>query len=236
MRDFAKLEEILDYKFINIELLKLALTHRSYNRENNERMEFVGDGVLDYVIAMNLYTRYPHFAEGNLSKLRAALVNQDTLVDIANKINLGQFILLGDGEERSGGRKRPSILADCLEAIFAAVAFDSSCMESATVIEKLYSEYLDNAEHLISKDFKSILQEHLQRRKISLPVYELRGTDGPDHNNIFHVDCIISDLGLKIPAQGKNKKEASQVAAEKALAHIYSFIECSNNNVRESIG
>lgn len=222
MYNVTKLQEILGYKFNDSALLKLALTHRSYGRQNNERMEFVGDGVLDYVIAMSLYNRYPDFAEGNLSKIRAALVNQDTLVEIATKIDLGQYLLLGDGEERSGGRKRASILADSLEAIFAAVAFDSTCTQAAVVIEKLYGEYLDNAEHLISKDFKSILQEHLQRRKISLPVYELRGTDGPDHSNVFHVECVISDLGLKVPAQGRNKKEASQIAAEKALAQIHS--------------
>lgn len=225
MVDIAKLQQVLDYNFNDISLLRLALTHRSYSRQNNERMEFVGDGILDYVIAMNLYNRYPHLSEGNLSKIRAALVNQDTLVEIATKISLGQYLLLGDGEERSGGRKRPSILADCLEALFAAVAFDSSSIQSARVIEALYDEYLDNAEHLISKDFKSILQEYLQGRKINLPIYELKGTDGPDHNSVFHVECIIPELGIRVPAQGRSKKEASQIAAERALAQIHSSKE-----------
>lgn len=225
MNSMVRLQEILEYTFNDLSLLRLALTHRSYSRQNNERMEFVGDGILDYVIAMNLYNRYPNLSEGNLSKIRAALVNQDTLVEIATKIGLGQYLLLGDGEERSGGRKRPSILADCLEALFAAVAFDSTCLRSAIVIELLYEEYLDNAEHLISKDFKSILQEYLQGRKINLPIYELRGTDGPDHNSVFHVECIIPELGIKVPARGRNKKEASQIAAEKALAQIHSSKE-----------
>lgn len=222
MCDFTKLHEQLDYTFNNIGLLKLALTHRSCGRQNNERLEFVGDGILDYVIAKNLYTRYPYFVEGNLSKVRAALVSQDTLVEIANKIYLGQYLYLGDGEEKSGGRKRPTILGDCLEALIAAVALDSSDIQAAKVIERLYNEYLDNAEHLISKDFKSILQECLQSRKISLPVYELRGTDGPDHSMVFHIECIIPDLKIKVIAQGRNKKEASQVAAERALAQIHS--------------
>jgi ribonuclease III len=227
MNDMTKLQAVLEYMFNDLSLLRLALTHRSYSRQNNERMEFVGDGILDYVIAMNLYNRYPNLTEGSLSKIRAALVNQDTLVEIAVKMGLGQYLLLGDGEERSGGRKRPSILADCLEAIFAAVAFDSSCIQSARVIERLYEEYLDNAEHLISKDFKSILQEYLQGRKINLPIYELRGTDGPDHNSVFHVECLIPELGIKVPAMGRSKKEASQIAAEKALAQIHSSKEYS---------
>jgi ribonuclease-3 len=226
MRNFIRLQEILGYTFNDSRLLKLALTHKSYDRQNNERLEFVGDGILDYVIARNLYTRYPDFTEGNLSKVRAALVSQDTLVEIACKIDLGRYLLLGDGEEKSGGRQRPSILGDCLEALIAAVALDSSDTQAAKVIERLYGEYLENAEHLISKDFKSILQECLQSRKISLPVYELRGTDGPDHSMVFHIECVIPDLKIKVIAQGRNKKEASQIAAERALAQIYSSDTC----------
>jgi ribonuclease-3 len=225
MSDLIKLQEILDYKFNDMTLLRLALTHRSYSRQNNERLEFVGDGVLDYVIAMNLYHRYPHLAEGHLSKIRAALVNQNTLVEIAAKMDLGSYLFLGPGEERSGGRMRPSIIADCLEALFGAVAFDSNCIQAARVIELLFEEYLDNAEHLVTKDFKSILQEYVQSRKISLPIYETKGTDGPDHNSVFIVECIIPELGIKIPARGRSKKEASQVAAEKALAQIHSSKE-----------
>lgn len=225
MNDLTKLQEILDYNFNDIALLKLALTHRSYDRQNNERLEFVGDGILDYVIAMNLYNRYPHLAEGNLSKIRAALVNQNMLVEIATKIGLGQFLYLGPGEERSGGRKRPSILADCLEALFAAVAFDSNCYQAIRVIECMFEEYLDDAEYLISKDFKSILQEYVQSRKMKLPIYELRGTEGPDHNSVFIVECIVPELGIKVPARGRSKKEASQVAAEKALSLINSSKE-----------
>jgi ribonuclease-3 len=220
MRDITKLQEIVGYNFNDIGLLKLALTHKSYSRQNNERMEFVGDGVLDFIIAMNLYARYPDYTEGDLSKARGALVSEDTLAEIATKISLGQFLLLGSGEEKSGGRMRPSILADCMEAVFAAITFDSSYIQAAKVIEKLFDEYLDNVEVLISKDYKSILQEYVQSRKMNLPIYNLCGTDGPAHNMVFHVECIISELKVKVVAQGRNKKEASQVAAEKALAQI----------------
>lgn len=225
MVDFNKLQNSLGYKFQDMSLLKLALTHRSFSRQNNERLEFVGDGILDYVIAMRLYILYPHLSEGELSKIRASLVNQDTLVEIAIRLELGQYLFLGDGENRSGGRSRPSIIADCLEALFAAIRIDSSCTESARVIEWLYADYLSNAEHLISKDFKSLLQEHLQGRKISLPTYDLLATDGPDHDSIFHVECIIPALDIRALAQGKSKKEASQLAAKKALEEINSLAD-----------
>jgi len=221
MHNITKLQEIINYNFNDQALLKLALTHRSYSRQNNERMEFVGDAILDYVISINLYTRYPHFSEGQLSKSRTALVSHDTLVEISTKIGLGQYLLLGNGEEKSGGRMRPSILGDCLEALIAAVALDSSYIQATKVIEKLYDEYLDNVEHLVSRDSKSILQEYLQDRKISLPIYELRGTDGPVHNIIFHIECIIPDLKIKVTAHGQTKKEASQIAAKRALFQIH---------------
>lgn len=221
MHDLNELQKTLDYTFKDISLLKIALTHKSHSRQNNERFEFVGDSILDYVIAMNLFHRYPHFAEGHLAKARAALVNQDTLFEIATNICLDQYMLLGKGEEKSGGRKRPSILADCLEAVFAAIAFDSSYIQIARVIEILYAKYLDNAKNLLYKDYKSILQEYLQGRKMNLPSYELRKTEGPHHSMIFHVECIIPELQITVIAGGQNKKEASQVAAQKALAKIY---------------
>src|SRR5579863_4639165 len=215
MYNYIKLQKTLAYNFNDLSLLKLALTHKSYSRNNNERMEFVGDGILDFIIAMNLFSRYPEYTEGDLSKARGALVSEDTLAEIATKVGLGQFLLLGTGEEKSGGRMRPSILADCMEAIFAAVTLDSSYVQATRVIEKLFDEYLDNVEILISKDYKSILQEYVQSRKMGLPVYNLSGTDGPAHNMVFHVECVIPELKIKVVAQGRNKKEASQVAAEK---------------------
>jgi ribonuclease-3 len=221
MHDLIQLQKALDYTFTDISLLKIALTHKSHSKRHNERFEFVGDSILDYVIAMNLFHRYPRFAEGHLAKARAALVNQDTLFEIATKIGLERYMLLGKGEEKSGGRRRPSIIADCLEAVFAAVAFDSSYIQVTRVIERLYVEYLGNAKCLIHKDFKSILQEYLQGNKMNLPSYELSRTEGPHHSMTFHVECIIPELNIKVIAGGQNKKEASQIAAQMALAKIY---------------
>lgn len=222
MNDIIELQKVLDYNFTDIGLLKLALTHRSHSRQNNERMEFVGDGVLDCVIAINLYNRYPYLLEGDLSKIRAALVNQDTLAEIANNINLGQYLILGNSEEKSGGRKRPSILADSLEAVFAAIAFDSTIIQVTKVIERIFINYLDNVKPLVNRDYKSILQEFLQAHRLKLPIYEIRGIDGPEHNHVFQVECIVPELNIKATGFGKNKKEASKIAAEKVLAQIHS--------------
>jgi len=216
----VKLQDSLGYFFKNIELLKQALTHRSSSKNNYERLEFLGDGILDHVIALNLYNKFNDLSEGELSKIRAALVNQDALVSIANKIHLGNYLLLGAGEEKSGGRQRDSILADSLEAIFAAVSLDSSYDNAKLVIEKLYAESLENIDQLITKDNKSILQEYLQKHKISVPTYEIIESIGPDHDSVFNVLCTIAELGIKTSAKGKSKKEASQIAALKILTEL----------------
>ena len=217
MANLAALEQKLGYKFADIKLLKQALTHRSANIHNYERLEFVGDGILDYVIALNLYQKYLHLSEGELSKMRAALVNQDKLVELANQIGLGEYMFLGDGEEKSGGRSRPSILADSLEAIFAAINFDADFFAAKMVVETLYADNLMNAENLVLKDSKSILQEYLQARKFNPPEYRIVDLIGPDHDSVFQIECTIPELDLKMLAQGKSKKEASQVAATKIL-------------------
>lgn len=220
MSSIKQLQLDLGYTFIDVSMLKRALTHRSFAKLNYERLEFVGDGILDYAIALSLYKRYPDLAEGELSKIRAALVSQDSLFDIANDINLGKYLFLGDGEEKSGGRSRPSILADTLEAIFAAISLDSSVLESLATIEKLFNKKFTNAEDLINKDSKSILQEFLQANRISTPLYNIISSSGPDHESIFCVECYIAELNVKVIAYGKSKKEASQIAAEKALQLI----------------
>jgi ribonuclease-3 len=217
MDKLKQLEAKLGYQFKSQVLLKQALTHRSYSRTNNERLEFVGDGVLDYAIAIILYNKYRELKEGVLSKMRASLVNQDTLSELANEINLGDYIFIGDGEEKSGGRYRPSILADCMEAIFAAVSIDSTVEQSLKLIERTFSKKLDNADKLIDGDSKSILQEYLQARQITVPNYHLVGVVGPDHDSIFKVECVIEQLQIKVLAEGKSKKEASQVAASQVL-------------------
>ena len=215
--DIKELQNKLGYKFKDVSLLRRALTHKSYGKPHYERLEFVGDGILDYSIALILYQSYPELSEGELSKMRAALVNQDTLCELAVAINLGSYLFLGDGEEKSGGRSRPSILADTLEAIFAAVSFDSSILDAERVIGYLYQDKLVNADTLIVNDSKSLLQEYLQSHKMSLPVYTIASLTGPDHNSVFKVECNIADLNINVTASGRTKKEASQAAALCAL-------------------
>lgn len=220
MTNFNNLEKKLGYSFKNSTLLAQALTHRSKSAINYERLEFVGDGILDYVIALCLYTSYPYLAEGELSKIRSALVNQDTLAEIANEINLGSYLFLGDGEEKSDGRKRASILADSLEAIFAAISFDADFMATKNVIGKLFAEKLSTAEILVLKDSKTMLQEYLQGLKLPLPEYHILDITGPDHDSVFQVECVVKDLNLTVMAIGKSKKEASQNAARELLNKI----------------
>lgn len=220
MHSLVQLQDKLGYTFSDLSLLKRALTHRSYGRPNYERLEFVGDGILDYVVALNLYQNYPDLSEGELSKIRAALVNQESLVELANSIELGKYLYLGDGEVKSGGRERPSILADTLEAIFAAISFDSSFANARRTIENIYQVKLVNAEKLILKDSKSMLQEYLQAHRINVPDYTVVELTGPDHASIFNVECTIPELNISTLGQGKSKKEASQLAAEKILQII----------------
>ncbi len=220
MINIKELQEKLGYFFNDVSLLKQALTHRSYSKVNNERLEFVGDGILDYVIALALFNNYPDVAEGDLSKIRAALVNQEALVDIAKDLDLGIYLFLGDGEEKSGGRQRASILADTLEAIFAAISFDAEFREVKKIIEKFYKNKLIDAQKLILMDSKSFLQEYLQANKIGVPIYNVVSSTGPDHDSIFSVECKILELKINVTATGKTKKEASQLAAELALIKI----------------
>jgi ribonuclease-3 len=217
MTDIRKLQAQLGYFFTDVALLRQALTHRSYGKLNNERLEFVGDGILDYVIALNLYLRYPDLTEGELSKMRAGLVNQEALVELSEILNLGQYLFLGDGEAKSGGRKRPSILADAMEAIFAAISLDSSFQEAKAAIERLYNDRFKNAIGLLQKDNKSLLQEYLQARRIKVPLYNVLESIGPDHDTIFNVECDIPELAVKFNAFGKSKKEASQAVAGNIL-------------------
>lgn len=215
--DIQKLQQQLGYTFKDVSLLRQALTHKSYGKPHYERLEFVGDGILDYIIALLLYQNYPDLSEGQLSKIRAALVNQDTLCELALALHLGDYLFLGDGEEKSGGRSRPSILADAVEAIFAAISFDSGIMDVKQVIGDLYQDKLINACELIFRDSKSILQEYLQARKLGLPSYTVVELSGPDHDTIFKVECSIIGLDVHVLATGKTKKEASQAAALSVL-------------------
>lgn len=220
MARYIDLQEMLKYDFTDVGLLRQALTHRSYGRPNNERLEFLGDGILDYVIALNLYQIYPDLSEGELSKMRANLVNQDGLVEIADQLDLGKYLFLGDGELKSGGRSRPSILADTLEAIFAAITLDSNFEKCRRVIERLFYYPLREQQGSRTKDYKTQLQEFIQAKRYRLPQYEIVSMTGPEHDTLFRIECNIEELNLQAYGEGKGKKQASQNAAHNMLAML----------------
>lgn len=218
--NYTLLEDKLQYKFKNRNLLINALTHRSYSRDNYERLEFLGDSLLDYMVSHELYLLYPNISEGQLSKVRATLVNQSSLVEIAHDLDLGGYLFLGDGEIKTNGRERPSILADVVEAIFAAISLDSDIYHAQTTIKVLYKNYFKNALSSLTKDSKSILQEYLQAQKIEVPVYTVVASTGPLHDALFTIQGVIASLNIKVVATGKTKKEASQNAALKIIEQL----------------
>jgi ribonuclease III len=216
------IETKLGHRFSEIRLLTEALTHRSHGTPHNERLEFLGDGVLNCVVAAELYRRYPQLSEGELSRLRAGLVNKNVLHEIAVNIDLGALVLLGNGELKSGGHSRPSILADALEALLGAVFLDSGYHGASAVVDKLFAHHyaqLDPSH--IAKDHKTRLQEYLQGRKISVPKYEVLDTTGEAHEQIFRVACIIAALKIHAEGAGPSRKLAEQSAAAVAYEEIF---------------
>lgn len=208
----------LKYQFSDSVLLRTALTHRSFGTPNNERLEFLGDGILDFVIASLLYQRFPELPEGDLSRLRANLVRQDTLHQLAIGLELGQSLRLGEGELRSGGSERPSILADALEAILGAIYLDGGFDEAAHCIEALYGPHIAALKPgSPKKDPKTSLQEWLQGRKKALPQYELLETSGAAHEQRFTVACLVQNPALRTIGRGSSRRIAEQAAAELAL-------------------
>ena len=219
-----KLQKNIDYHFSNVELLKQALTHRSVNKNNNERLEFLGDSILGCVISHELYHRFPLVDEGQLSRLRSSLVRGQTLAKLAKSINLSETLLLGQGELKSGGFRRESIQADAFEAILGAIFLDSDYVTVSAVILKLYDELLKDASPDDSlKDFKTQLQELLQKKGHSLPIYELIKTKGQDHNAVFYVSCHIKEFNLSVEENAKSIKRAEQACAESILGSLSSL-------------
>ena len=209
----------LDYNFKNIKLLQQALTHRSVNAHNNERLEFLGDSILNMVVAEILFNRFTQSSEGDLSKIRASLVKGDMLAEIANELQIYDHIHLGNGENKSGGFRRSSTLADALEAIFAAIYLDSNLAECVRVIHHVYGtrfNKIDLTKPL--KDPKTELQEYLQSKKYCLPRYTLQKMTGEQHAQIFYVMCEVMDLSEI--GSGETRKKAEQMAAEKILKKI----------------
>ena len=216
-----KIEQKLGYLFSDAGLLKDALTHRSHGAGHNERLEFLGDSVLNCAVADALFRRFPQLAEGELSRLRAALVNKNVLCEIALTLDLGDAILLGEGELKSGGQRRPSILADGLEAIFGAVFIDAGFATAADVIARLFVGHFDRLDPTsIAKDHKTRLQEYLQGRRIAIPKYDVLETSGEAHEQTFRVVCQIPNLKLQFEGVGASRKLAEQEAAAAAYREI----------------
>ncbi len=211
----------IGYQFEDAELLTSALTHRSAGGRHNERLEFLGDGILNFVIASALFERFPQATEGELSRLRATLVNKDTLAKLARGLCLGDFLKLGSGELKSGGFRRDSILADAMEAIFGAVYLDSNFERCRDLILRLYQDQLalvSPAQTL--KDPKTRLQEYLQSRRIPLPTYRVISIEGEAHDQTFRLACEVPDMGLETVGEGSSRRKAEQDAAAKALDEL----------------
>jgi ribonuclease-3 len=217
-----ELEARLRYQFRNAELLRQAMTHRSHSATHNERLEFLGDSVLNCVVAALLYQRFSTLDEGDLSRVRANLVKQQSLYEIAGALGIAEFLNLGEGELRSGGFRRPSILADTLEAIFGAVYVDAGFDAAQGVIRRLYDPILDHIDpQTLGKDAKTLLQEYLQGHKIALPVYTVVATLGAAHNQQFEVECAVPKLDIKVFGNGASRRAAEQAAAKKALEEVH---------------
>ncbi len=216
-----RLQQALGYTFVRPELLTQALTHRSFAALNNERLEFLGDSVLNCSVARALYDAFPDLPEGSLSRLRANLVRQETLADIAAVLKLGDTLRLGEGELKSGGFRRPSILADALESLFGAIFLDAGFDEAQRVVRGLFDPLVAQIDPRASgKDPKTQLQEMLQSRRLPLPDYRLVGTEGEAHDQNFIVECVLTKPVLSTRGAGKSRRAAEQEAARQACEQL----------------
>ena len=228
--DLNKLTNALDYIFNKPELLQEALTHRSASSKNNERLEFLGDSILNFVIAAELFVRYSNLPEGDLSRIRASLVNKEGLALVAIDLNLGDFLTLGSGELKSGGFRRDSILADAVEAIFGAVYLDNGFNSCRDLILRLYQNQFTNIpDPALLKDPKTRLQELLQSHKLDLPNYDVVSVSGKAHNQMFNVECQIKELGIMAEGKASNRRKAEQQAAAKAISEVELSFKSSHN-------
>lgn len=219
--ELSSLQLRLGYEFKTPALLEQALTHRSYSATHNERLEFLGDAVLNCAVARLLYEQYRDLPEGDLSRIRSSLVQQKGLHEIAQRLELGQCLLLGEGELRSGGIHRPSILADAVEAIVGAVFLDTHFEAAAAVIARFYQPVLASVNpDTVGKDAKTVLQEYLQSRYIALPMYSVIATRGAAHDQEFEVECAIPHLSIQVNGIGTSRRSAEQAAAELALVLV----------------
>jgi len=219
--DLSLLQDRLGHTFKEAALLQQALTHRSHSGLHNERLEFLGDSILNCVVASLLFDRYSKIDEGDLSRLRANLVKQQSLYEIAQRLDLPQFLRLGEGELKSGGFRRPSILADTLEALFGAIFLDAGFDRARDVIRSLYIPILDTVDpKTLGKDAKTLLQEFLQSKKIALPQYNVVATHGAAHNQEFEIECLVPKLEIQVFGTGGSRRAGEQAAAKLALEAV----------------
>ncbi len=219
--NLQSLQKRLQHEFTNPRLLAQALTHRSFSSDHNERIEFLGDSVLNLAVAGLLYEQLSDLPEGDLSRVRANFVKQETLHQIAIALGLPEVLRLGEGEARSGGQRRPSILADALEAVIGAVYLDAGYDAAATLVRRLFENVEINAQmQAIGKDPKTELQEWLQGRKMNLPIYRVVGTQGAAHKQIFDVECEIAEYRRAERGIGGSRRAGEQAAATAMLAFV----------------
>lgn len=217
----ASLQSRLQHQFSDPSLLQRAVTHRSFSAEHNERLEFLGDSVLNLAVSTLLYRRLQAQSEGDLSRVRANLVKEGTLHQLAKDLRLDQVLHLGEGEARSGGHQRPSILADALEAVIGAVYLDAGYAVAEALVLRLYEAVEINPQmQAAAKDAKTALQEWLQGRKMQLPQYRVVGTAGVAHRQTFEVECAIAELALAQRGSGASRRAAEQSAAAAMLATL----------------
>ena len=216
-----RLQKVLGYQFRDDSLLELALTHRSCGASNNERLEFLGDAVLNQAIAEALYRQFPKSSEGELSRMRAALVRGETLAELARELELGDYIDLGPGEMKSGGRRRASILADTVEALIGGIFMDADIETArARILDWFGTRLQEVSPTQAAKDAKTTLQEYMQGRGMPLPEYQLARVDGEDHRQQFTVVCDLPQCGMQIEGTGSSRRRAEQAAANAALEKL----------------
>jgi ribonuclease III len=219
--DRERLQRQIGYRFSDPSLLARALTHRSHGSAHNERLEFLGDGVLNCVVAAELFERFGELPEGDLSRLRAHLVREQALHELAQGLGLGEHLRLGEGELKSGGSARRSILADALEALVGAVFIDGGFSPAREVLRRLYEPLLEGLDpRALGKDAKTLLQELLQARRIALPQYSVLATRGAAHSQNFEVECFIPQLSVRTTGSGSSRRTAEQEAAMRAFEQI----------------
>lgn len=224
----SELQNKLGHQFSQPDLLTLALTHRSRGAKNYERLEFLGDSILGFVIAERLFEKFPEQTEGKLSRMRSSLVRKETLAAIARELQLGEFLLLGEGELKSGGFNRDSILSDTVESVIGALYIDAGLAVARSFIDRNFTELLNEIQPKTNfKDAKSRLQEAMQKRGHSLPSYTIVATSGKQHDQQFTVKCQLNELPIEATAQASTRRLAEQITAEKVLTLLLDYDQVS---------